>query len=185
MTIKFIAILGGILLLAGGIFYDIKNQPEQIKIVKKQKEVTVYTSLPHLTMRTFEGQEISVHALQEPVILLSFMASWCSVCLAEFPDMLRLVEQMEGRVALLAVSIDNTQKDAEKFKNMVAQQQVPVDIPHVYWVWDEGKEISLKTFNVKKTPETFLINAKRQIVDKIVGKYDWASNDIKERLNSL
>jgi thiol-disulfide isomerase/thioredoxin len=165
--------LGGLIVLAVGVFaYDYFTAPEQKLPIVEIK--TNYQDLPQVTFKQFRGKALDIHQMSEPSVLLNFWASWCVICVAEMPTMIALIEEMQGKVALVNVSIDNTQQDAEKY-----QSKLPV-VPHVYWVWDKDKQISLNQFNVLKTPETIIINKDRKMVEKIVGEYDWTVENLQK-----
>ncbi|MDD9912403.1 MAG: TlpA disulfide reductase family protein [Alphaproteobacteria bacterium] len=186
MKAKLLTLLFLCLLLGGGILYDYSAVPPQKtlgnfeKTIKKQ-EAKLAPVFPFQTLdgRIFE----SLEALEEPVIILNFWASWCVPCVVEMPDMLELVKEFKGQVALVAVSIDGKKSDVEGFKTKLSQRFGDVvDSDHVYWVWDENKDISLKKFNVIKVPETILLDQKRGMLRKIVGEFDWKGQEIRKNL---
>ena len=57
--------------------------------------------------------------------------------------------------------------------------------PHVYWVWDAKKDISLKQFDTIRAPESVLIDLRRRMVDKIAGDPGWTNAAMSERLEAL
>ncbi|MCB1556010.1 MAG: TlpA family protein disulfide reductase [Alphaproteobacteria bacterium] len=122
-----------------------------------------------------KGTVVSLKDLRGRVVLLHFWASWCATCLAEFPDLLRAVAAQGGDVVLLAVSID----DDPSAMNRAIDRLVPPEseAPHTVWIWDEGKDISLRGFNVLRTPETVVIDGAGRLRDKIAGPGDWATMD--------
>lgn len=166
-----------IITLIGGFLYDYFSTPE--KLTPYVKQITEYQDFPEVNFIQFNGESLNVHNLNEQVVLINFWASWCSTCVIEMPDMINLVQKMNGKVALITVSIDETQQLAENF-----QQKFP-ESSHVYWAWDKDKNISLNKFNILKTPETIILNKNRKMVNKIVGEYNWASDDAMEMLNKL
>ncbi len=57
---------------------------------------------PPLTVRTIEGEEISLESLKGRKVVLNFWATWCGPCRREAPELDRLVR--EADVTVLAVS---------------------------------------------------------------------------------
>lgn len=171
----------------GGWAYDSYiSEPEAIpREILATKPVGLSPSeLPKVRLTSFSGQKFTVNDLKEPIILLNFWASWCGICMAEMPDIVKLIEEMDGKVALVTVSIDDSLPPAEKFKQSLIDKDLLAD-SHIYWAWDENKEVSLNQFNVAKTPETIVIDQHRRMVDKVVGNYDWQGKAIRELINAL
>lgn len=133
-----------------------------------------------------DGSTVALRELPEPVILLNFWASWCAPCLEEFPAMLALVEEYEGELALLAVSVDGTQQEAERFLAKLATlSKAEVKGPGRYWAWDAGKVLSLRHFNTLRVPETIIFDKQRQMVKKVVGATDWQGEAMRQFLQRL
>lgn len=180
MKIKLAVLLSLIMLCIAALTFDLWAQ----KSINTAAPVPIEQTLvpvPDFKFTTVGQQTYTLHALPEPGILLNFWASWCAPCQVELPAMIRRVKEANGALALVAVSIDDRQDAMEKF---IARQKLS-DMPHTYWVWDEGKTISLKTFNTSAVPETILINSQRQMVDKIVGDPGWDSPAVKSQLKNL
>src|SRR5262249_49097465 len=133
-----------------------------------------------------DGRRYDLRALPEKGIILHFWASWCPPCMAEFPALLQKVADTHGDLALVAVSIDDRRDDMNHFLDRLRQDNGPLAaVPHVYWVWDRDKTISLKTFDTVRPPESVLIDARRHMVDKIAGDPGWDSADLRTRLAAL
>lgn len=64
------------------------------------------TAAPHFTLRTPEGQPVTVPAAGRPTFL-EFFATWCPHCNAEAPHLRRLALQFGSRVAFVAVDADS------------------------------------------------------------------------------
>ena len=159
-----------ILAITGSFLYDYNSTPSvktpETVIISKHKQ------FPAVNFINFNGKKFSINDIQTPTILLNFWATWCSTCVAEMPNMLKLAQKMNGKIAIIFLSIDENQQLAENFKNKLEKQGLNTS-KNIYWAWDKNKEISLNKFNILKTPETIIINKNRQMVDKVVGKYDW------------
>ena len=187
MKIKILTFFLIIVLAAVSIFYDEATKPRTIN----PPDIAVMavdmdpTPAPSINTVTLDGKEISVASMKEDVVLLHFWAQWCSVCLAEFPDLLKLVAESKGRIGLLAISIDGKREDAESLIKKLGSKGLKVDDPHIYWAWDGTKDISLKMFNTISVPETVIIDKKRMMVKKAVGSVDWRGDTTRELLYAV
>jgi peroxiredoxin len=67
----------------------------------------VGTIAPSFTLRTPQGQEVSLAAYRGKAVLLEFFASWCPHCNAEAPHLAKLARSLEPRgVRFLSVNAD-------------------------------------------------------------------------------
>ncbi len=157
------------------------NNSQKIKLSEQPVNTQLRAELvPNINFTDTNGKSYKLHELDESIVFLHFWASWCVPCLAEIPDMLELVDKADGKLAIVAVSIDTDMKKLESFmKRLKKKHGNKVNNPHIYWVTDADKEISLKTFNIAKVPETIVINKERLMIKKIVGENDWLSAETK------
>lgn len=180
---KLITFLLIILLGLAGVLYDLKTVPTSSNIAPQIVDVKNLQKSPNIEFTTLDGKADALEGLKEPLILLNFWASWCVPCLEELPAMLKLVDEFEGKIALLAVSIDERESDIRKFHNRLQKViKTPVKGDNIYWVWDKDKQISLKSFNTIRVPETIIIDKERRMVKKVIGYLDWESEEVKEML---
>jgi thiol-disulfide isomerase/thioredoxin len=137
--------------------------------------------IPAISFTAQDGRKYSLADLPEKGIVLHFWASWCAPCALEFPSLLEKIRQAHGDLALVAVSIEDRRTDMDKFLARLKNG----DDPHVFWVWDKGKDISLKQFDTVRAPESVLIDARRRMVDKIAGDPGWTGPAMAARLRAL
>ena len=179
MTLIVILVLACALFLYGSM---IKSGQQEIHVIKSPKYSSI--PLPYTQFETLDRKKIDLNMLDAEIILLNFWASWCTPCLHEFPSMIELVKSYNGKIVLLAVSVDTDKKAMERVINKIEGFD-SYNKNFVYWIWDQGKEISVKTFNTHRIPETLLIDQKRQIVDKIFGANDWQSIKVRSKINHM
>jgi len=165
-------------------FYDFFSLPSNLS--KQTHNIKTYKTLiktPEIgTLTTIDNKKILLEELQEELILVNFWASWCAPCIEELPSMLNLIKKHKGKIALLTISTDDKIEDIRKFRNKL---KITGTEQNIYWVWDEGKNISLNIFNTLKVPETIIITKKPDsfsdtgkkelfIVKKVIGSMDWS-----------
>lgn len=165
------------------------DQAQQPEIITETTTVTNFEAvlLPQIELPSLtKNDRTEVTSINTPIKLIHFWASWCTVCMAEMPDLLNLVELMDGRLSLITISIDNNEQQALKALDIFKRQSwEQFNNPNVYWLHDDKKEASLQKLNVVKTPETFVVNTNNLIVDKVVGAYKWDSHKSVQKLNKL
>lgn len=131
---------------------------------------------------------VSLNELEHPIVIVNFWASWCVICKGEMGDLLNLAESMNGKLALVNVSIDARQADAEKAVHNFEERHVNFKNENVYFLWDKTKEFSFKQLNVSKVPEAYILikgDTGFEIYRKVVGKYKWNSKATIKKLNNL
>ncbi|MBY0406788.1 MAG: TlpA family protein disulfide reductase [Rickettsiales bacterium] len=175
MKIKLFALLTALLFLCGSIFYGQFHIPEEL--IPERKDVVNHdrlASFPNIAFKTIDGNTLRINDMTEKTILIHFWAAWCAVCQTEFPALLKYIENGHGEIGLVSISLDNHYEDSQKALTQIAKKEfLSLRSPHLYWIWDEDKSLSLRTFNTIKVPETLIINNKRLMIDKIVGAGQW------------
>lgn len=134
-------------------------------------------NIPNVKLQTIHGERFSLLSdlgkgsasdLSNLPIILNFWASWCPPCVKEFPLLISKVIDNPGKVALVAISIDQSRGDMERFLEQFPQTQEYPDLIKV--VWDPKSRIAQDKFNVIFLPETFIITRDGEIVSKIKGE---------------
>lgn len=185
---KIIAVFIIILMAIGAILFEEYNTPYAFKTSSSKESSPSFIKhpVPSISFSTLDGQNHMLSEMKEEIVLLHFWASWCGTCIAEFPDLLKLVESFNGRLALIAVSIDDREVLMSRFMAKLEKKAPELySSPHIYWVWDKDKSLSLTRFNVVRLPETVFIDHNRMMTDKIAGRYDWFSDKTKQKLEAL
>ena len=113
----------------------------------------------------------SLKQLKGQVVLLNFWASWCLPCRKEFPELIEAVKWGKGGLSLVAVSVDSSKEDIQKFlEQLNEEQKQSLKNPHIYIVWDPEFKTA-NQFNVVKFPETFILNQDLKIAKKMAGLF--------------
>lgn len=114
------------------------------------------------------------------VVIVNFWASWCGPCVEEVPSMIKLVQEMNGKVQLLAISGDSSLEDISVFLKSFPE----INNPNVIVTWDQTRSL-MKMFDVARLPESFIIGKDGKLVKKIVGTINWYTKDSITYMNEL
>lgn len=147
--------------------YDADVTPESYSYVERfEKE-----GIPAIQAVELDGRAFDLSKVKEPVVIVNFWASWCNPCVEEFPSMLKLVESLKGQVAVVAISMDDEEKDLLAFAKLF-------NVPRAgfYVAWDKDKKV-MADYGVGKLPESYIVGPKRKLVRKVLGIENWASEN--------
>jgi cytochrome c biogenesis protein CcmG/thiol:disulfide interchange protein DsbE len=120
--------------------------------------------IPDFSLRTFDGQTISLSSLRGKVILINFWASWCSPC-AEEAAMLEKAWQhyrSDENVAFIGVDYVDTETDALKYL-----QKHTITYPNGA---DLGTRIS-QLFRIRGVPETYILDPAGVLIYYRIGPF--------------
>jgi thiol-disulfide isomerase/thioredoxin len=184
MKAKLIALLVILLVCTAAATYDLWQTPTTAPPAE-MAPVTAGQVIPEISVRTLEGKSYFLSTLPEKGIILHFWASWCAPCALEFPPLLKKIAEANGNLALVAVSIDDSRPNMDEFLVRLKARGINTDQPHVYWVWDQDKSISLKNFQTVRAPESVLIDRKRRMTEKVAGDPGWAGEQMSRKLLAL
>lgn len=150
---------------------DIQNQTG--KINEMATDGLQDFQAPTLNNTTFKLSE-----LNQKVIIINFWASWCGPCVEEIPSLLKLIDQMSAQVGLVAISLDNDEKQMLEFL-----KTYDISNPNIYMLKDPNYTLA-ENFGTFKLPESYILNKERKLIKKISGSIDWADPEIVELINS-
>jgi thiol-disulfide isomerase/thioredoxin len=106
------------------------------------------------------GQRISLGDYSGQPLIVNFFASWCDPCKQETPLLASFYRAEHGKVALVGLDENDVVVNALSFTH---------DHGVTYPVgWDPGV-IAASAYGVAALPQTFFLNARHQIVDRVFG----------------
>lgn len=113
---------------------------------------------PDFTLKTFDGQAVTLSQLRGKPVFLNFWASWCPPCQAETPDLVEMHKKYGDRIAFYGINVtryDDPQKALEFIK------QYRIDYPVLSDV--EGKVADL--YRVQGFPTSVFIGPDGKIIE--------------------
>jgi len=156
-----------VLLLLG---YGFRTDPREIPSPLIGKPAAPFT------LKTFDGQQVSLEALRGKVVVVNFWASWCyPACYEEAPLLARTWNDYKDRgVVMIGIDIQDKEEAARKFLAdfNFTFPNAPDPVGHV----------SLD-YGVYGVPETFFVDRKGRVRAKHVGSL--TEEILRQRLDSL
>lgn len=116
----------------------------------------------NFTLQDLNGETHSLSDYRGKPVVVNFWASWCGPCKLEAPELVKLHEQYEGQIQILAVNLtkDDTVEGARRFAEEYGFQ-FPV-------LLDEEGEVA-KKYQITAIPTTYFIDAQGEVVEKVLG----------------
>ncbi len=112
------------------------------------------------------GRQVALSKYRGQPLIVNFFASWCEPCKTETPLLATFYRTDKGKVALVGLDENDTLGNATSFTRADGVSY-PVG-------WDPHFAVA-SAFGVNALPQTFFLNARHQIVDRIFGPVTLAS----------
>jgi peroxiredoxin len=126
---------------------------------------------PDFTFPALDGQMVSLSDHRGKVVLVNIWATWCPPCRQEMPSMQKLYEKFRSdKFEILAVSIDSAGREAV----VPFMREMNLTFPALL---DPNENIK-RLYGITGIPESFIIDKKGIVVEKIVGPIDWATSEV-------
>ncbi len=132
---------------------------------------------PDFSLEDLNNRTVRLSDYQDKVIVLNFFATWCPPCRDEIPDFIDLVSDY-GDKGLVIIGISLDRSDKETVRNFANGYGINYPV-----LFDDG--LVSETYGpIRSIPTTFIIDKKKNIVQRIVGsrKRDYFESVIKPLL---
>ena len=131
---------------------------------------------PDFTLKTPEGQKISLSDYRGKVVFLNFWAIWCGPCLLELPVLDKLNKEMKSEdFVVVAVNLDQKMGEG-KVKDFLKSKKFSFTV-----LLDQNYAIG-NEYYVRGIPINFIIDRDGVIVKRVQGLYDWNHPSMKEEI---
>jgi cytochrome c biogenesis protein CcmG, thiol:disulfide interchange protein DsbE len=106
------------------------------------------------------GQQVSLADYAGHPLIVNFFASWCEPCQQETPLLARFYHTEHGRMAIVGLDENDVLGSAMSFTRKEGVS---------YPVGFDPEVIAASAYGVAALPQTFFLNAKHRIVDRVFG----------------
>lgn len=151
-------------------------------VVKKEETsrqaAVIGLGAPELTVSDPSGKTYTLPDLKGSVVFVNFWASWCQPCRDEMPSIQGLYNQFRNdqRFRMLTVLYKDEYQKASAYL-----QSNRFDLP----VYLDGDSRSARSYGVTGVPETYIIDKRGILREKVIGPADWISPKAVEFISNL
>jgi peroxiredoxin len=134
------------------------------------------TSDQKFTLKNMDGTvtDLSQVLTQKKLVLLNFWATWCTYCVEEMPDLIKLQSQYEANgFTVLAVNVGESAEQASAFA-----KKLGLNFPVVL---DEDSAVS-RSFGLVGVPVSYLVSSDGKILGEYHGFIPKLVSDVKKNL---
>lgn len=122
---------------------------------------------PALVTSTIDGAKLTLQGLRGKIVLVTFWATTCAICLAEQSDLVKTYERYRPRgLEVVAVAMPYDRPDL--IRQHLAKYPMPFPV-----VWDADGQIGRQFLGILGTPTTFIVDKSGRMVSKTVGAIDF------------
>jgi len=156
----------------------VANVDEQEETPPEQSELAVGEPMPRLRFRLLDGSDWDVHEVAGKVVLIDFWASFCRPCLASFPELEALQEELgRDRFLVVAVAEDDVEEPVRAF---VEATKTKLVVAH-----DPKHLVAGPPLSVERLPTEILVDGEGVIRYRFEGLDDPPVGRIAERAREL
>ena len=131
-----------------------------------EKVVDQGDTAPNFKVTTDQGKQITRGDFGGKLLVLNFWGTWCAPCVEEVPSLSDFAKRYANRgVVVLGISVDRNEK---LYRDFVKRNKVAFQTAR-----DPEAEIS-GSYGTFKYPETYIIDQKGKVIQKIIGPQNWA-----------
>lgn len=128
------------------------------------------------TLRTLDGQRVTLEQYRDKLLFLNLWATWCGPCRAEMPSMASLHERLASKgLSIVAV----TDESPEAVKQYLERN------PYPFTVLIDEDGILMRRFGIQVLPTTLIVDRKGQLAYRHQGAYAWDSPLMTENFRRL
>lgn len=142
---------------------------------------------PDFEAVTVDGEEVTLSAFGDRVVLLNVWATWCPPCRYEMPSMQRLYEELEGEpFEIVAVSLDARAGETGILGRRGGDPWAFADsLSLTFPILHDPLARIFRSYQMTGVPESFVIGRDGTIYRKVSGATEWDRAEYVRFIRSL
>lgn len=148
-------------------------------IIRHRPEIaTIGSVAPDIELIDINKNKIKLSELRGAVVFINFWATWCEPCINELPSIEELSRLTSGnpKFKLLTILFKDDEYKAFNFMK---------ENGYTFPIYLNPEGSAAKNFGITGVPETFIIDKKGILRNKIIGPAEWDSPRALETFQAL
>ena len=143
----------------------------------RDRVIGVGDDAPHFSVRTENGLTVTPTNFGGKLLVVNFWASWCPPCIQEIPSLDQFSRTLgdEG-VVVLGISVD---EDGAAYQRVIQQTGLS------FLTTRDPSAAIADQYGTYRYPESYIINAKGEVVQKVIGWTEWTDERMLSYIRSL
>lgn len=148
-----------------------------------QSSQKLLSEIPNISLTVFD-QKADLNLLNtakdNKYTLVHFWATWCGPCEKEFPDLVRLIQRLEGKnIKFLLVAVNDDKAKVKKF----IKKFNPITTDYI--LLEDNSEKHREFFGISKMPESFIFDQNGKTIRALPGPQEWLSSPFLNYFDNL
>ncbi|MDI6889782.1 MAG: TlpA disulfide reductase family protein [Thermodesulfovibrionales bacterium] len=159
------------ILLLGITFLVVRHQ-------YSSKRTIIGTEAPEIEVTDIHKNRVKLSELKGSLVVINFWASWCSSCVDEIPSIEGLFKNLSGNPQFRLITI-LYRDDGDRVSRSMKEKG------YTFPIYSDPVGAAAKSFGITGVPETFFIDKKGILRNKVIGPLQWDSPRVIASLQSL
>jgi cytochrome c biogenesis protein CcmG/thiol:disulfide interchange protein DsbE len=142
------------------------------------KITTIGSEAPDLQLIDISGKRLKLSDMKGSVVFINFWATWCGSCIEEMPSIERLSRFLSGNLQFRIVTI-LYKDDLNRAISYMKQNG------YTFPVYLNPDESAARSFAITGVPETFILDKKGILREKVIGPAPWDAPDYVQAFQNL
>jgi cytochrome c biogenesis protein CcmG/thiol:disulfide interchange protein DsbE len=149
-----------------------------IQCQRVPKTAKVGEPIPNVTLIDTQENKVRISELKGSVVFVNFWASWCPPCIEEVPSIEALFRNLSENQKFKMITI-LYRDDLARISNTARQ------LGYTFPIYRDPDGFAATEFGITGVPETYIIDKKGILRDKVIGPYTWDSSAVTDTLLKL
>ncbi|MEW6214618.1 MAG: TlpA disulfide reductase family protein [Nitrospirota bacterium] len=133
---------------------------------------------PDIELTDIRENKLRLSELKGSVVFINFWASWCQSCIDEVPSIEGLFRRLSGTPKFTLITIIFKDDENKIFRYMKENG-------YTFPVYLDPDNSAAKGFGITGVPETFIVDKKGILREKVIGPADWNSPQAISLISNL
>lgn len=130
------------------------------------------TFISKIKLADLKGETLDKEQFKNKIFILNLWATWCTPCIREMPDLVRMQNELPGDFVLLLASDESL----EKIQQFTERRPFDLTFAQI--------RTSVESLGVYSLPTTFIIGKDGQLLETLVGAREWDNPEQIEQLKT-